>query len=90
LPSNPAARGSVLTFWATGQGATVPMFVDGQSAPTTPLWQPALPVAVTIAGQPADLVAALAPGFAGLLQVNVRIPTEIPAGSATVTLSIGA
>jgi uncharacterized protein (TIGR03437 family) len=33
--------------------------------------------------------AALAPGFAGLLQVNVRIPTQIPAGAATLTLSIG-
>ena len=54
-----------------------------------PLWLPALPVVVTIGGQTADVFAALAPGFAGLLQVNVRIPTQIPAGAATLTLSIG-
>jgi uncharacterized protein (TIGR03437 family) len=35
-PVNPAARGSILTFWATGQGATSPLFIDGQSAPATP------------------------------------------------------
>jgi uncharacterized protein (TIGR03437 family) len=87
--SNPAARGSILSFWATGQGATSPMFIDGQSAPATPLWLPALPVAVTIGGQTADVFAALAPGFAGLLQVNVRIPSQIPAGPAALTLGIG-
>ena len=87
--ANPAARGSILTFWATGQGATVPLFIDGLSAPVIPLWLPALPVVVTIGGQTADVFAALAPGFAGLLQVNVRIPTQIPAGPATLTLSIG-
>ena len=67
-PVNLAARGSILTFWATGQGATSPLFIDGQSAPATPLWQPVLPVAVTIGAQTGDVVAALAPGFAGLLQ----------------------
>jgi uncharacterized protein (TIGR03437 family) len=88
-PANPAARGSILTFWATGQGATVPLFIDGLSAPVIPLWLPALPMVVTIGGQTGDVFAALAPGFAGLLQVNVRIPAQIPAGAATLTLSIG-
>jgi uncharacterized protein (TIGR03437 family) len=88
-PVNPAARGSILTFWATGQGATSPVFIDGQTAPAIPLLQPVLPVAVTIGGETGDVVAALAPGFAGLLQVNVRIPSEIPAGPATLTLSVG-
>jgi uncharacterized protein (TIGR03437 family) len=87
--ANPAARGSILTFWATGQGATVPLFIDGLSAPVIPLWLPALPVVVTIGGQTTDVFAALAPGFAGLLQVNVRIPTQISAGAATLTLSVG-
>jgi uncharacterized protein (TIGR03437 family) len=31
-PANPAARGSVLTFWATGQGTTQPASGDGQPA----------------------------------------------------------
>jgi uncharacterized protein (TIGR03437 family) len=65
------------------------LFIDGQSAPAIPLWQLALPVAVTIGGQIADMVAALAPGFAGLLQVHVRIPSQIPAGPATLALSVG-
>jgi hypothetical protein len=51
--------------------------------------QPVLPVAITIGGQTTDVAAALAPGFAGLLQVNVRIPSQIPTGPATLTLSAG-
>lgn len=88
--ANPAAGGSVLAFWATGQGVTSPALADGQAAPDSPLSQPTLPVAVTIAGQPAQVVAAaLAPAYAGAMQVNVVVPTGIPAGGAVLVLSVG-
>ena len=89
-PANPAARGSLLAFWATGQGVTNPAIVDGQAPPSSPLSTPVLPVTVAIGGQPAEVVAAaLAPDFAGALQVNVLVPTQIPAGPASLVLTIG-
>lgn len=89
-PANPAERGSILVFWATGQGATDPPVGDGQPAPVNPLSRPVLPVSVTIDGQTAEVLdAALSPGLVGALQVNVRIPAQIPPGSASLTLSVG-
>jgi uncharacterized protein (TIGR03437 family) len=88
--ATPAARGEVLAFWATGQGATNPPLVDGATAPVNPLSQPVLPVVVTIGGQQADVLAAvLAPDFAGAMQVNVRVPAQIQLGVAALTLSVG-
>jgi uncharacterized protein (TIGR03437 family) len=87
--SNPAARGSRLTFWATGQGATNPSFADGQAAPADPLLVPAQPVAITIGGRAADAVAALAPRFVGLLQVTATVPPDAQTGIVRLTLSVG-
>jgi uncharacterized protein (TIGR03437 family) len=88
--ANPAARGEVLAFWATGQGATNPPLVDGATAPVNPLSTPVLPVVVTIGGQQAEVLAAvLAPDFAGAMQVNVRVPAQIQPGAAALTLSVG-
>jgi len=87
---NPAAPGSVVAFWATGQGATHPAIIDGQAAPANPLSTPVAPVTVTLGGLPAQvLAAALAPDYAGAMQVNVVVPTGIAAGYAQVTLSVG-
>jgi uncharacterized protein (TIGR03437 family) len=45
---------------------------------------------VTLAGRPAEVTfSGLAPGFAGLYQVNVRIPVGIPPGSQPLILSSG-
>lgn len=78
--SNPAAPGSVVVLFATGAGATTPASVDG-SVTTQPYPQPNLPVSVTIAGLPAQvLYAGAAPGLiAGVLQINVVVPADAPA-----------
>ncbi len=88
---NPALRGSVLTFYATGGGQTEPPGQDGRPA-KPPLWVPAQPVQVRIAGLPVEvLYAGAAPGFVGLMQINVRLPTGFfPAGKLPVTLYVGA
>ncbi len=81
--SNPANRGSIVTLFGTGEGATIPAGVDGQinTGPTFPL--PALPLAVSIGGQPATVTYAGGAGgaVAGLLQINVRVPDNVTAGS---------
>lgn len=81
-PANPAAKGSVITFFATGEGQTSPAGVDGKVA-SVPLPTLVLPLLVGIANIGAEvLYAGAAPGVvAGLLQVNVRVPTDAPSGT---------
>jgi len=87
---NAAARGSLLTLYATGEGLTVPPSVEGTPA-REPLPRPALPVEVTVGGHPAEVVfAASAPGYAGLLQINIRLPGIFsPPGVRPVVLRVG-
>ncbi len=88
--AHPAPRNSVVTLFATGEGATDPAGVDGALA-APPLTKPLLPVSVSINGIPAMVeYAGGAPGLvAGVLQVNVRIPDSVPDGDLPVVLKIG-
>jgi len=94
-PGNPAAAGSYVTLYLTGEGQTSPAGVTGlitMSAwfsPQTP--QPLLPVAVTIGGQPANILFyGEAPGMvSGVLQITAQIPAIVPAGNLPVLVSIG-
>jgi uncharacterized protein (TIGR03437 family) len=94
-PSNPAARGSVVSLFTTGAGLTMPTSVDGLvTAPNASQTYPApvLPVSVSIDGQPAQIVyAGAAPGLiAGVMQINVVVPAD--AGQATydqVVVTVG-
>jgi uncharacterized protein (TIGR03437 family) len=82
--ANPAARGSVITFYATGTGLMNAAVADGAVSPISlPLPQPKLPVSVQIRGQDAQVqYAGAAPGYvSGLLQVNVLVPTTINFGN---------
>ncbi len=89
-PTNPAAAGSYISLYATGEGATTPAGVDGKPA-TAPLPKPILPVTVTIAGQPAPVqYAGAAPGLvAGVMQVNAQIPANTPSGKIAVVIQVG-
>jgi adhesin/invasin len=61
---------------------------SGQPAPSAPVARTTLPVAATLRGAPAIVdFSGLAPGFAGLYQVNLLVP-EIAAGTAEVVLSV--
>jgi uncharacterized protein (TIGR03437 family) len=88
--SNPAAQGSVVTFFVTGAGATSPKISDGKLA-VAPYPVPAQPVSVTIGGQLADMqYAGGAPGeVAGLTQVNAVIPANTAPGIVPVSVSVG-
>jgi uncharacterized protein (TIGR03437 family) len=91
--ANPAARGNLLSLFATGAGQMSPSAADGalngSSPPTMPVLQP---VTVTIGGQSATVSTAIgAVGqVAGMLEITVRVPTGIQPGNAVpVTLQIG-
>ncbi|MGC9972597.1 MAG: hypothetical protein ABSE56_18595 [Bryobacteraceae bacterium] len=87
--SNPAARGSFVALFATGEGATTPEGVDGK-LPVPDKWPaPAADLSVTFGGAPGEV---LFKGliFAGVLQVNVRVPQNAPVGDAVpLTLTVG-
>jgi len=78
-PANPAAKGSVVVFYATGGGQTDPPGVDGEITKDV-LARPRLPVGVWIQGREAEvLYAGAAPGIvSGVMQVNIKLPMDIP------------
>jgi uncharacterized protein (TIGR03437 family) len=89
-PVDPAARGSIVTLYATGDGVEDPAAIDGQPA-ALPLPKPTLPVTLTVGGYPANILfAGAAPGFAGLLQINARVPSGLASTrNVPVVLRIG-
>lgn len=90
--SNPAKAGSVVTLYATGLGAVNPPVASGFPAPPAPsLSQTVATPVVNIGGSDATLLfSGLAPGFAGLYQLNIRVPATLAPGSnLPATLRIG-
>jgi uncharacterized protein (TIGR03437 family) len=88
--TDPTALGSILTFYATGEGLTNGPNVSGQAA-AAPYPSPLLPVTLTVAGFAAQILyAGSAPGAVGLLQVNARVPAGfIPTGPVVAELAVG-
>lgn len=80
----PAAAGDVVAVYCTGLGATQPAVGSGLGAPSAePLARVVFPVTATLGGAPGTVsFAGLAPGFAGLYQVNVQIPSGVAPGTA--------
>ena len=89
-PDRPAPRGTIITLYATGEGRTDPPAGDGVPA-EAPFPQPLLPVQVRVAGMPVEILyAGAAPGFTGLMQINVRIPDGLfPSGRLPVAMIVG-
>jgi uncharacterized protein (TIGR03437 family) len=95
-PAHPAAKGSIVQMFMTGEGQTNPQPATGAITTVTlppPQVTPAplQPVQVWIGGQPALYTyAGEAPGMvAGLMQLNVQIPPTAPPGPLSVQVSIG-
>jgi uncharacterized protein (TIGR03437 family) len=100
--SNPAPKGSTITFYATGAGLWSFPFPDGglvlypyPEVGPPPLGlevlAPVAPVSVTIGGQPAKVVQAIAQRrrVFGVLHVDVQVPDDIGSGAQPVVLKIG-
>jgi len=76
-PANPAAAGDILLIYSTGLGQTTPALQTGSLRPRNGFNNTAA-VAVSIGGQPANIVYSIAsPGFAGLYQTAVATPEGI-------------
>ena len=90
-PSNPARRGDFVILYATGGGLTNGPNIEGAPAPSNPFALTRLPVTVGFGGvSQAPFFAGLAPGFAGLVQINIFIPANAPTGAGVpLTLTIG-
>jgi uncharacterized protein (TIGR03437 family) len=95
--SNPAAKGSIIQIFMTGEGLTTPAQATGSvtqvnvsgTGPLTPAPQQA--VSVTIGGLPADLkFAGEAPyTVAGVLQVNAAVPAAAASGADSLVVKVG-
>jgi uncharacterized protein (TIGR03437 family) len=104
-PSNPARRGSIVAIYATGGGEAAPGVVDGQildgALPTTSLAASAAffdfdyVFGEDVPTQAEVLYAGGSSGsVAGLLQVNVRVPSDavlrtVPSDAIPVAIRIG-
>jgi len=81
--------GEVLIIWATGLGQTTPALLTGALVSFPPQSDTAT-VTATIGGQDAKVIYSIAsPGFAGLYQIAVTMPSGVAAGTAPVVLKMG-
>jgi len=94
VATHPAKPGDTLSLYAIGLGPTSPFVGTGQPAPSEPLARLTTMPTVNFGGGVGGTVvnplfAGLSPTFAGLYQVNVTIPQEVPRGLVYVTLAFG-
>jgi uncharacterized protein (TIGR03437 family) len=80
--ANPATRGSYISLFGTGGGATNPAGITGGLSPFLPLALIAPPVTATVNGAIAEVqYAGAAPTLSsGLFQLNIKIPAGLPNG----------
>jgi uncharacterized protein (TIGR03437 family) len=88
--ANPAARGSIISIFGTGEGQTDPKGQDGRVI-VTDLRRPLLPVTATIAGRPAEVtyIGSAPTLVSGVFQANIRIPADVEAGALPLEIQIG-
>ncbi len=89
--ASPAKPGEIIAIYGTGLGALTIPITAGNPAPSTGTLPQTLTMpTVTIAGLFAPVgFSGLAPGFAGLYQVNVQVPAGAPSGTQQLEISIG-
>jgi len=88
-PDNPAQPGHSVAVYLTGQGQVDNPVANGAAPPASPVSAPLAPIRVQVGGKDASITfAGLAPGFVGLLRLDIVIP-DVPAGEQPLEVSIG-
>ncbi len=86
---NPVRRGQLVQLFANGLGQIANQPTSGEPAPVSPLATTTTAPIVTIGGQTATVMfSGLAPGFAGLYQINATVPNGLSPGMQSVSISI--
>jgi len=87
--NHPAAAGSIVQVYMTGEGVTSPPSITGQQAVS--LNKPVLGVTATINGVPAAVkYYGSAPGLIyGVMQVNVEVPANMTSGANSLVITVG-
>ena len=87
--SNPAVAGETVLIFLTGLGLVTPAVPDGAAASANPVSKTQSPVYVLIDNQMATVsFAGLAPGYAGLYQVNVVVPKTPDSGEVPLDIDV--
>jgi uncharacterized protein (TIGR03437 family) len=82
-----AAPNDVLILWATGFGPTSPVSAAGAENIGSHLITGK--ITVTVGGVPATVVgAALSPGLAGVYQVAIQLPADVPSGDVLILATV--
>jgi uncharacterized protein (TIGR03437 family) len=86
--ANPAKKGETILLYVTGLGDVSPAVADGTAGPSSPLSVASNEIDVYIDGETATVsYAGLAPGFAGLYQLNVVVPNTATSGEDYLDIS---
>jgi uncharacterized protein (TIGR03437 family) len=89
LWAEPLPVGATAAVFCAGLGAVEPPVGSGLAAPLNRLAETVLPVEAEIDGRPVNvLFSGLAPGFSGLYQVNIELPSDLPAGSYVLVIRV--
>lgn len=89
--AHPAAAGETLEFYGAGFGPTTPVVAAGEVSPSDPPAQVATLPEVRLCGTLAQVpFAGLAPGYAGVYQINVTVPAGLKVGLCGVQVRLGA
>jgi uncharacterized protein (TIGR03437 family) len=87
--TNCAAPGSYLTVYMLGSGPLDNPIASGAAASSTPVSNETLKTTATVGATPAIVTfAGMAPGFVGLMQVNVQAPNV--SGNLPIQIQVGA
>lgn len=85
---HPAQVGETVSVFLTGLGAVNPVVADGAAAPLDPFALATNAITAFVGGVQASVgYAGLAPGLAGLYQVNLTIPSGVTTGNATLAVA---
>ena len=88
-PSHPATAGSTIVAYLTGSGPVSPTATDGEAAPLTTLLYATASHSAVIGSTAATVsFAGLAPGWVGLVQVNLVVPAGLATGTYPLTVTI--